>query len=74
MRPRKETGTMTKDVTNRRAKEQVDEDQNGVIVAGPEAHAREHAGKDPAHRILPENDKGAAKSHARRESGSNGVK
>ena len=41
---------MAKDVTNRRAKEHVDEDQNGVIVAGPEAHAREHVGKDPAHK------------------------
>ncbi len=39
---------MTKDVTNRKAKEHVDEDQNGVIVAGPEAHARERAGKHPA--------------------------
>jgi hypothetical protein len=41
---------MAKDVTNRRAKEHVDDDQNGVIVAGPEAHAREHAGKDPSHK------------------------
>ncbi|WP_283192788.1 hypothetical protein [Rhizobium sp. AN80A] len=52
---------MAKDVTNRRAKEHVDDDQNGVIVAGPEAHAREHAGKDPAHKISPEKDKATAK-------------
>jgi len=64
---------MTKDVTNRRGKEHVDEDQNGVIVAGPEAHERERAGKDPAHRILPEKHRGPAKSDARSESGSNKV-
>ncbi|MDF1631370.1 hypothetical protein [Mycoplana sp. MJR14] len=39
---------MSRDVTNRKAKEHVDEDQNGVIVAGPEAHARERVGKHPA--------------------------
>ncbi|MDM9625375.1 hypothetical protein QTL95_05685 [Rhizobium sp. S152] len=52
---------MAKDVTGRREKEHVDEDQNGVIVAGPEAHARERAGKDPDHRKLPEKDKKTAK-------------
>ncbi|MFS2151800.1 hypothetical protein [Rhizobium sp. Rhizsp42] len=55
---------MAKDVTNRRAKEHVDEDQNGVIVAGPEAHARERSGKDPTHKTAPREDKGAAKSDA----------
>jgi hypothetical protein len=55
---------MAKDVTNRRAEEHVDEDQNGVIVAGPEAHAREHAGKDPAHKASPSKDKNTGKSAA----------
>jgi hypothetical protein len=63
---------MTKDVTDRRATEHVDEDQNGVIVAGPEAHARERKGKDPAHRILPEEDKGTATSGTP-DSGSKGA-
>ncbi len=56
---------MAKDVTDRRAKEHVDEDQNGVIVAGPEAHAREHAGKDPAHKVSPTKDGGTAGPAAR---------
>ncbi len=56
---------MAKDVTNRQAKEHVDEDQNGVIVAGPEAHERERAGKDPAHRVVPEKDKGTTKPNPR---------
>jgi hypothetical protein len=55
---------MAKDITNRRAKEHVDEDQNGVIVAGPEAHARERSEKDPTHKTAPGEDKGAAKSDA----------
>lgn len=57
---------MRKDATNRRAKEHVDEDQNGVIVAGPEAHAREQAGKDPERRKLPEKGKPSAKPAGRR--------
>ena len=48
---------MAKDVTNRRAKEHVDEDQNGVIVAGPEAHARERSGKDSTHKTVPREHK-----------------
>jgi hypothetical protein len=56
---------MAKDVTNRRAKEHVDEDQNGVIVAGPEAHERERGGKDPAHRVVPDKDKGTTKPNPR---------
>ncbi|MDM9620551.1 hypothetical protein [Rhizobium sp. S96] len=56
---------MAKDVTNRRAKEHVDEDQNGVIVAGPEAHERERGGEDPAHRVVPDKDKGITKANPR---------
>lgn len=63
---------MAKDVTNRRAKEHVDEDQNGVIVAGPEAHAREHAGKDPTHKASPIKDESTGKSSVRPGSGSKG--
>ncbi|MBO9126740.1 MULTISPECIES: hypothetical protein [unclassified Rhizobium] len=63
---------MAKDVTNRRAKEHVDEDQNGVIVAGPEAHAREHAGTDPAHKVSPSKDKSTAKSAVQPASGGKG--
>ncbi|MFK0333467.1 hypothetical protein ACIQUB_20335 [Rhizobium sp. NPDC090275] len=63
---------MAKDVTNRRAKEHVDEDQNGVIVAGPEAHAREHAGRDPAHKKSPSKDNRTDKSATRPTSGGKG--
>ncbi len=63
---------MAKDVTNRRATEHVDEDQNGVIVAGPEAHEREHAGKDPANKTPPSNGKSTSKSQALSGSGPKG--
>ncbi len=50
---------------NRKAEKRREEDENGIIVAGPEAHARERAGSDPAHPKLPEKDRPAAKPDTR---------
>lgn len=65
---------MTKDVTNRRATEHVDEEQNGVIVAGPEAHERERSGSNPAHKTSPGDKRNTSKSDVRHKAASDRAK
>ena len=55
------TGIMEKKETSRKAKNVDREDKPGIIVAGPEAHARERGGKMPVGRSARQKDDPAKK-------------